>query len=418
MYVFVEALALPKGVSQSWVATDLGSQKGMDIGRTYADAYILLTHPVLTETQVLRLGDVSTSLSGFTGTFNEWLVANGNKSLPTTPGKFELEEGMADYMDAVYANYSILPFDSSRHPSAPLTRDECTDLLLRRKNVDYKTMEHNVLAVVNGLFHRAGSSEHGYVIYDGGRSANHSGGNQVGLLNFQRVSTFNCLQIKKEWFTKPLPLLEFKDRFYLKVPGGVRGKTVMLVIAGFLIPPGDGFNVVNDDTISVAWNRLSMLDRFRIADRELDLREHVKLEIAKEGDDRRLTDEMLSDDFVVKMCTLSQSFVILFDETNISIERELLETLRVPGRWMLHRRPQGLVQVDYGYAPVFTVSAERHGRYVIQTRPQYKRTYLGATVRRKNLKTQEEGHHGAYEFRIGQGSILMFSSERVKLKTA
>lgn len=418
MYVFVEALALPKGVSQSWVATDLGSQKGIDIARTYADAYILLSHPVLTETQVLRLSAVSISLSGFTGTFNEWLVANGKKTLPTKPGKFELEEGMADYMDAVYASYSILPFDSSRHPTAELTQDERTDLLLRRKNVDYKAMERNVLAVVNGLFHRAGSSEHGYVIYEGGRSANRSGGNQVGLLNFQRVSSFKCLQIKKEWFTKPLPLLNLWDRFYLKVPGGVRGKTVMLVIAGFLIPPGDGFSVVNDDTISVAWNRLSMIDRFRIADRELDLRDHVKLEIAKEGDDRRLTDEMLSDDFVTQMCTLPQSFVILFDEPNISIERQLLESLRVPGRWMMHQRPQGLVQVDYGYSPVYTVSAQRHNRYVIQTRPQYQRTYLTSTVRKKTLKTQEEGHHGAYEFRLGQGSILMFSSERVKLKTA
>ena len=420
MYVFVEALALPKGVSQSWVATDLGSRVASDITRLYADAYIQLSHPILTELQVLRLADVATELSGYSGTLNEWLVDNGNKTLPTTPGTFELTEGMADYMDAFYANYSILPFDASRHPDADLSKDERVDLLLRRKGVDYKSMERNVLAVVNGLFHRTGSTEHGFVVYDGGRSANHSGKNAVGLLNFQRVSTFNCYQIEREWFTKPLPLLEYKDRFYLKLPKSMRGKSLMLVIAGFLIPPGDGFNIVNDDTISVAWNRLSMFSRFRIADRELDLRAHVVLEIAKEeeGDDRRLTEEMLSDEFVIQMCTLPQSFLIAFDEPGISIERELLESMRVPGRWLLHRRPQGLLQVDYGYAPVYTVSAQRNNHYVIQAPPQYHRTELGSTVRRTQLKVQEEAHHGAYEFRIGQGSLLMFSSERVVMKTA
>ena len=413
MYAFLEALALPKGPSESWTPVDLSPLLCRDIAHNYAEAYITLTHPVLKETQVLLLTAVEVELSGFSGTFDEWLTAVGNKTLPTVPGKTELTSGNAEFKDAVYAGYKILPFDANRHPDTELSLDQKVDLLLRRKNVDYPDMEKNVLATVNGLFHRAGASPTGYVVYDGGRSANHAKLNQVGLLNFQRVSKFECINIEKSWFTKPLPLLGYKDRFYLKVPKSLRGKTVMLVIAGFLITPGETFCKINDNVLSVSWNRLSMIDRYYLADQLLDLRDHVKLSTLEDG--RRVTAEMLSDDFVVQMCTLPQSFLVVFDEPNISIDSEKLETLHVPGRWLLHRRPQGLLRVDLGYAPEYTVSSEQGNQFVLQTLPQYQRTILTATNRRDGETLQDNQYHGAYAGRLGQGHLVSFSSERVKI---
>lgn len=416
MYAFLEALALPKGPSESWTPVDLSTLLCRDIAHSYAEAYITLSHPVLEETQVLTLTTVEVELSGFAGTFNEWLVSVGNKTLPTVPGKTELASGMAEFKDAFYAGYKIIPFDANKHPDTELSMDQKVDLLLRRKNVDYEEMEKNVLTTVNGLFHRAGATSTGYVIYDGGRSANHAKRNQVGLLNFQHVSDFECINIEKSWFTKPLPLLGYKDRFYLKVPKSLRGKTVMLVIAGFLITPGETFCKVNDNVLSVSWNRLSMIDRYYLADELLDLRDHVKLSTLEDG--RRVTAEMLSDEFVMQMCTLPQSFLVVFNEPNISIESEKLETLHVPGRWLLHRRPQGLLRVDLGYCPEYTVSAEQNDQYVLQALPQYQRTVLTATNRREGEKLQDNQYHGAYAGRLAQGHLVSFGSERVKIIAA
>lgn len=413
MYQYQEALALPRGASQGWIASDLGSQSCQLIAHQYSEAYISLTHPILEEPQVLLLSAVAPQISGLTITFNEWLVQNGNKTLPTTPGNFELKEGFAEAMDAVYAGYRITATDASMHPDSPQTIEQRTDLLLQRKNVDYTKMHKHVLATVNGLFHRTGVSQHGFMVYDGGRSANRAKQNNVGLLNFQYVSGFQCHTIEPSWFRKPLPLLGYKDRFYLQTSVSLRGKSVALVVAGFLILPGDELKKVNDNTLSVAWNRLSMFDRYCVADQLLDLREHVKLEILRPEDGRRLTEELCSDDFVVQMCTLPQSFLIVFDEPSLAVEREQLEALHVPGRWLLHRRPQGLVQVDLGVAPEYTVSAQRGNQYVIQTRPQYQRKPIDSTVRRNVQLVQDNSYHGAFEYRIAQGHLVSFSSERV-----
>lgn len=416
MYVFKKALALPKGEAESWVEAQVDQMTTSALLANYSEIYFQLTNDFLTQPQVLKLSDVALTLAAFTGTFSDWLVSLGNRSLQTVDGDFELKAGRARFRDAFYAGFQVLPMNSSMHPDEDLSLDQKVDLLLTRDGVDYSVMEHNVLATVNGLFHRAGSSERGYVVYDGGRSSNHAKQNQMGLLNFQSVSSFKCYNIERSWFLKPLDLLPYSDRFFLRTPVSMFNKSVLLVIAGWLVYCGDGFTKYNDNTLNVHWGRLSMIDRYQISNRLLDLKDRMPSLKTVVGD-QRLTSELLSDDFVMDLCTLPQSFLIVFDQPGVVNTRHALERLGLPGRWLAHQEPYGLLQVSHGYTPEYTLSAER-GKYVVQAREQYRKTLVSTTVRRDDLFQQDELVHGLTQHELDQAHMVEFTKESVVLKTA
>jgi len=413
MYVFKKALALPKGEAESWVDAQVDQMSTTQLLANYSEIYFQLTNEFLTKPQILKLSDVALTLGSFTGTFAEWLVSLGNKTLQTVDGDFVLESGRARFRDAFYAGFTVQPMNALYHPTEELSLDQKVDLLLTRDGVDYTVMEQNVLATVNGLFHRTGSSERGFMVYEGGRSSNHCNRNQLGLLNFQAVSSFKCYSIEKDWFLKPLPLLPYSDRFFLRTPVSTFNKSVLLVIAGWLVYCGDGFTKYNDNTLNVHWGRLSMIDRYQISNRLLDLTDRVPSLKTVVGD-RRLTEELLSDDFVMDLCTLPQSFLIVFDEPGISINRSALERLGLPGRWLAHQEPYGLLQVSHGYTPEYTLSVER-GKYVVQAREQYRKTLVTTTVRRNDLLQQDELVHGLTQHELDQAHMVEFTKERVKL---
>lgn len=416
MYVVESTLALPKGVGESWVEKDLSTVSCIALAREYSEVYWVLTNQYLQGKHTLALTAVLEQVAGFTGTFNDWLASLGNKTLETTPGVPVLSNGTTSYRTAFHAGFGIQAFDHLKDPSEDLSPNEEIDLLLTRHDTDYAKMSRCVLATVNGLFHRTGVCEHGYVIYEGGRSANHCKGNMVGLLNFEHVSKFTTLTIDPEWIKKPIEDLPLADRLYLKLPESIYNKTVFLVVAGFLVPLGDSLRKVNDYTLSLSTNRLSLVNRYYLANDLIDL-SSLSLGNLGADDSRRLLDEFRGDTFIKELLTLPQSFLIVFDHSGITMEREAIESLRVPGRWLVNKDPKGLLQVDFGYSPEYNVSAEPDGRYVLQSLPQYQKLLITQTKKLQasgeTITSQSYGHD---LLKLPVGHLTTFSSQSVEIK--
>jgi len=401
MYALVDSLALPKGLGASWTSVALGDTQCSTIVTTYSECYFTLTNPYLDGTYVLKLSDISARVAAFTGTFNELLAANGNKTLPTTKGTPTVSSGVSRFRTVFHAGFAVKPFDHTMHPDSELSRDQQIDLLLTRDDTDYTKMSKCVMATVNGLFHRTGVCEHGYVVYEGGRSANFAKANMVGLLSFEHVSNFTTYTIEDSWFKKPLATLNYSDRLYFQAPESLFGKTVFLVFAGFLIPMGDVFSKINDNTFTLSCNRLSVIDRYYIASQLLDIADRFEIDATADG--RLPLEQLQTDDFIKRMLTLPQSFLVAFDHPGISIDRELLETLKVPGRWLLKGEPRGLLQTDYGFAPEYNIASDPDGYYVLQAMPQYHTVFTRNTRRRQETVAVTNAIHGAYAGRIADG---------------
>lgn len=415
MYAYLKSLALPHGAGASWESTDLSSVLCGEIATTYYECYFTLTNPFLEKQQILKLSDVYESVSNFTGTLTDWLIANGNKTLPTTEGEAMLSAGESNYRTVFHAGFTVTPFDHSKHPDTELSRNEEYDLLLRKEGVDYYKMSKCILATVNGLFHRTGLTEHGYVVYEGGRSANHCKQNLVGLLSFEHVSNFTTYTIEDSWFKRPIAGLKYSERVFLKTPESLVGKTVFLVLAGFLIPTGDALVKVSDDVLSLSVNRMSVEDRYYIANQLIDFNGHITLDTLGADDSRRSSAEIESDLFIKQLLTLSQSFLVVFDNPAIAIEREAVETLKVPGRWLLHKDPKGLLQVDYGLAPEYNISKEPDNRYVLQSMPMYHNVLIKNTRRHGDAEIITSQKYGRQRHRLVDAYLTTFSSETVTI---
>ena len=416
MYAYLKSLALPHGAGASWEEIDLSATQCAVIASGYYECYFTLSNPFLTKQQVLKLSDVAESVANFTGTFTEWLVNNGSKTLPTAEGEVVLTEGESNYRTVFHAGFQVTPFDHSKHPDTELSRNEEFDLLVTRKGTDYTKMSRCILATVNGLFHRTGVSEYGYVVYEGGRSANYCKQNLVGLLSFEHVSEFNTYTIKDSWFKQPIKELPMAERTYLKTPVSMYGKTVFLVIAGFLIPTGDALVKVSDDVLAISMNRLSIEDRYYIANQLIDFNGHITLDTIDDKDSRRSSAEFGSAKFIKELLTLPQSFLIVFDNPYIAVEREALESLKVPGRWLLHKDPKGLLQVDYGLAPEYNVSQEPDNCYVLQSMPMYHNVLIKNTRRKGDAEVVTNQPYGRQLHRLAAAHLTTYSSQTVSIK--
>lgn len=416
MYALESAVAMPKAIGEVWVEKDFSGINCIDIVRDYSEAYFVLTNVFVQGKQTLTLSTVTEQLATFVGTFNDWLVSLGNKTLPTTTGVPVVTEGKSSYRTAFHAGFSVTPFDHLKSPSEDLSRNEEIDLLLTRKDTDYEYMYRCVLATVNGLFHRTGVRSDGFVIYQGGVSANLSKGNMVGLLNFEHVSKFKILDIDPSWIKRPVKDLALSDRVYLKTPESMFGKTVYLVLAGFLIPLGDTLIKVADDVLALSTNRLSLINRYYLANELIDL---SKLSLSKlENDPKRVLAEFHSDQFIEELLALPQSFLVVFDHANVSIERQALESLNVTGRWLSHEDPRGLLQVDFGYAPEYNVSAEPDGRYVLQSLPVYQRLLVTQTKKLAEAEGElvTDLFHGYDALKLPAGHLSVFKGQTVEIK--
>lgn len=413
MYILTRALVKPIERGSNWVEADLSGVLCSDFFRTYRDIWVELTHPILEGSHCVQLTQFKNELGLYVNTFTQWLTDIGNRSLPTTPGTLSVKRGVVRSADAVECGYFVTGGDKTKHRDTELSPNEQVDVLVDHPNIDPVKLGKNCLFTVNGIVHQASFGSEGLYLIDGGKSANRAKRTEVGIINFQDIGELECHQIKKEWFTKPVELLGYKDRIYLKLPFDTTGKTLLVVLNGFLHVLDESYSRPGKNLLLINTNRLPFFEQYYMTD---ELTEHEELGLTVTEGDVRVTAELTSDETIKRLFTNSRSFVVVLDGTDITTDRGALETTGVVGRYTYHKYPVGLITGPYGSLPEASVRQEQGGILICVSPHNYARKRMNDTFNAAKRLCQQNAVYGAEGNPLFHAELLEIYEERVIVK--
>lgn len=415
MYQFNRSVARLIGDEHTWETPDIGVMPCNQIFTKYREIYAVLQNTYIEGALTLDLSKIRTKIETLSMTFDEWLVQNANTALPTTEGIPTVTYLSSRYGDAYDAGYSLKGTDSRYSPEMVVTPEHQVDILLSRADTDYSKLVKNCLFTVNGLFHRASASQDGVYLVKGGECCNLVNDIQVGIFNLQDVSSFECLSFMSGYFKKPVKLLDYKDKIYIRFPRKLSGKSLFLVLGGFLITPNQGaFKLINDDTLMVNMNRIpyhrfffETLKRANVDSMALD----------STGDDRRSVKELDSDEAIKQYFLLPHSFLVVLDSQDITVRESRVGDMGIPGRWEYHTYPQGVLRASDGTHPEYRV-LEQEGVFVLAAKPTYRDAVMRETTYAVKEDAIDNGKIGALSNHPAHGTLIQVLSSKVTIAKA
>lgn len=335
MYVYQSARARTKGRETTWVEIDLRAVSMRDIFNTYAEVILALTHNVRPHLLFLKLNDIRSTLSpAYQGmTLNAWLLANGSNALPTFNTPPTYRERTVRFADIWTANYDVFPVDRRRAWNAQFPHGDKNDLLIRRANIDFRAMWQYCMVSVNGYFHRVGGSEEGLYVVDGGRSGRIANDNHLGILSFREVATVEYIPIVSGMVHKTTPLQKYSDYADITLPESVEGKTVLLVLGGYLHALDEVYRVYGSRSVRVKMANYPFAERLYDSKGKINL-DSLNLTPGPENENQYTIEQLQSDAVMLAYLTLPQSFFVVVDTPYLFAKKEMVENPEIPGRYI------------------------------------------------------------------------------------
>lgn len=368
MYEYVKALVKHKKPNVKFEELDVSKVAVRSMMTIYDEVYVQLRHPSLTGIQTLIFSDIEDKVSSQLGTvtFEAWLAANGNDTLPTTPGVPVVESNSPLAKDAWQAGYKLDLCVPSGSPLNEAIDSDKTDIWMTRPDTDYRDVQAHCLVTVNGLVHRLDADDQGAYIKDGGTSFRKAKKAITGLISFKTVGKVHTATINPEDVYHIDPTKHYSSSVYIKVPFDTTNKVMGIVIGGYLHLCPNDVRVIGDNAIRVNMKRLPILERYMVSRYLID---QSSMERFHKVSDTNLTDydllEFNSNECMLELLTLSQSFIVGIEVDHLTMTRHATGRTGLPGRFYYDEPPMYPLMTELGLLPSY-MSEEEAGIWVVR----------------------------------------------------
>jgi hypothetical protein len=333
-YQLVAAKARSKGLDAVWSDVDISAMTIGSLFTDYNNVWLTLSNTALTNNVYLKLSDIREHVAAQYQelTIPQWLVINDDDTLPTFNSLPTLALRHVQYSDAWRAGYTIKPVDRFRHEDAEIPYGEKNDLLLTKEGVDFQTYHRYALVSVNGFIHRAGASTSGLQVVEGGRTGRLANNNQVGIMSFLGVGTIDCIPITPSMIYKTTEDGRLADRAYVALPYDTEGKTVLLVMGGYLHVLDEVYTKIGPKSLRINMNKIAWPERYFDSLKTIDL---TSLPLTRNVNDPRhvAVDELYSDAVIKAYLSLPQSFIVIVNTSDFFVRRRQVPNSQLPGRF-------------------------------------------------------------------------------------
>lgn len=339
MYILEKAKIKNNKQSGKWNIVPLFDLELSTILTSYAEVYFYIRHPGPAggTTVGLLLSNIRTRLSSSdqTQTFQDWLDSIGNEALPFEDELLEGKINYVRYVQAWHSGYNAMPFNSGMHINSNIPNSRKHDLLLTHPTRDIRDFTKKALVTVNGYFHPCDTHPDGVTVLGGGSNVYNYNDNQIGIYSFETVGDLSVKIIQSDWISKGREDSDLYNGFYVTLPEDINidesNKTVLLVMGGYLIAPGDVYYRVSERTYKINTPKLMLLDRIYQSRKAMGLE---SLDLFPERESPTLTSsKKLEDDEVILNYVLgTNSFFVILDSPGFFQELRPLENIRLPGR--------------------------------------------------------------------------------------
>lgn len=349
MYELISAIGLPKVGVKRWQTVAISNVPMVSIYSTYESVYLTLKSTFNQNVFLtLDLEKIKSRASVLNDTLSQFLVNNGNTTLPTIQGKYTLQEKYVRYRDAVRAGYKVTPVDQNGILNSPTPYSDRDWLALTKQNTDYHRMQARCLVSVNGMFHLTDTDGSKLLVVDGAKSKRLCGQTNVGVHSFNNVAGLSLIPITDSMIHRRYADTPLSKVMYIDSGINLNGKTLGIVLGGYLhILDRKTFYRISDSIVAIEFQNYPLLERYFESKKYIDL-SSLELDIDEDNPDLVNYPQLTSDSVLRKYATLSQSFLVAIDSLDIFVDREELPTSKIPGTYISYSQPVYPLFTGYG----------------------------------------------------------------------
>ena len=358
-YSLVSAIGKPIGGGGRWVNVDISNMSFNDIFQTYLRVIATLSNPFDSAPTALDLAQIEYTVADPSITFGQYLQNVGNASLPTTPSPPVINTVYAKYNDAFNAGYSVTPVSldaaiDSQLPDAAKTSLKLTDYTNASAPeaipINFSLFNKSCMVSVNGYWHYMAADASGALVRDGMVSCVKSNRNTIGIWSLADLGSIEYIDLKPEMIYTQDPSSSLSKGVYIDIGQDISNKTVLLVIAGYLHVVDDRFPVfsrVGDQVVKIDWGNFPYVDRYFEQVDTIDL-SSLGLTHTENNDSQVAVSELMSDAAIRAYCSLSQSFVVLLDNTEVFVDYQDVTMSGAPGVYIGYQEPNWPLLTGHG----------------------------------------------------------------------
>ncbi len=409
MYQLVDALVRENGKNGRWKKATLSNVKVNDIYSLYRHCYLILTNNFIQGELSLNMEDVRVEYGDSQLTISEWLGSLGTTALPTLSGIPKIEAKTVKYSDAWLAGYDVQLADNFAHPDSNLPNSEKEDVILSKEGVDYSLFYQHCLVSVNGLIHLTNQSVHGIYVVDGGITGRRVGDNRVGILSFLDVAPISFIRVTDSMIYKQNPMQKLHESAYIDLGVSMEGKTLLMVLGGFLHVMDDAYKVIGDKCVKIDFNNLNLVQRYFDTCKQLDL-SSLGLTTTSRNDEQIATSELYSDEAIKAYLKLSQTFFVVVNTNELYVERHAVGVAQLAGRYYTGKKPNLPLIANLGRMTEYWPMEDR-GRNVLGCKDYLSQNYHFETTKFKDDFSIAPHRVSAKPFEYANAHLLEIGKE-------
>lgn len=379
MYQYKSTIAKALGGDEQWSNLDISTIPLNLLFTQYSRIIVTLTNPFLPTDVAVDLDTIRPDTESLSITIIDFLLQNGNKTLTALQTLPTLNPTYAKYADAFHAGYKVSQISPLAAADAQLPIADKTWLKLNKVGLDYSVFYKNCLVNVNGFFHLTDYDVNGAYVVDGNKTLQKSKQNQIGIYSFREVGQLSFIPINIGMIHKENLLQPYSNEVYVDCGVDVSNKSVMLVLGGYLhVLDSKTFTRINGSTFRIDTANLPMLDRYFESEPYLDF---TSLPLVKNNvnPNQIAISEFFSDLNMIAYFTLPQSFFVIIDNPNISVNRVPVKVTPLPNMFISYTVPLFPLVVGLGKLANYWYTFE-DGQYSLTCFDSLRKNYLYDTI--------------------------------------
>lgn len=409
MYKYEGSFVQRQAASSQVESPNLEFAPVVQIYLDYYRAFLVLSHPSSPEPLYVNMEDVRRQLAAFSGTVVEWLLINGDNTIPTVPASSlpNPKHRSASYIELTRGGYQVNPAQAGVfYPADVNDRDNQVDLSVVRKDSNMELINDKVLFTVNGFIHDSVALESTAYIRNGMKSATIANVHTAGMISFADIGTLKRIPLKAENIKPFQEGTSLKEKMRITVPEYEPGKAYFLVLGGYLIfAQPNRFFQVDEKTFALDINSFDFVERILESSNFIDMR---PLELTQPNNMSQpgiYVDELLSNDVLLRYLTLSQTFFVQLSVDNIHVKRAVSMHEPYPGRYLRVQEPVEPLMGAHGrlieYWPIKGTAS-----WILDVNDNFRRDYIYSERGQKQWKLVDHTEDVTHAKRVSGAYLL------------
>lgn len=407
MYTYIDSVSLYRSTGAQWEHIDLQNIQVSVIYNRFVKVYLTLLDSNTNSNIYVDMDSLKSSYSTYSGTLNELLIELNNTPLVTVNDVPNSLIKHARYSDAVRTGYKINLTKAGVIIPSNFPKDELNDIEITRPTYDTQLslLHSHCLISINGYFHMTDTDGTKAFVYDAGKTLRKSNYNEVGITSFLDLGKLTKIKlnpndIRGDGVTGPL-----KDNLYFTVNESLDNKSYILVLGGYLIFPSDGIFWRNgDNSFAVKLNKIPYVERIYESKNYIDISE-LQLTEDVNNPNTYLNDELWSDEVLRRYFTMSQSYLVIIDNPNITTNKIHIRHSSMPGMFTCYQDPVFPLFGGHGKLLEYWKVYE-DDRWSVTVRDNYLRNYIISYQNNSNAQTLNNNLLPMKPFEYSRGYLL------------